>query len=198
MDNDNQIKMFLDSIYLPPVTEAQNEKLIAEIKKEELYSAIGRLKPNKSPGTDGYTSEWYKSMQEQLGPTLLKTFNGVSQRREIPVSWREAIVSVIPKDGKDKLDCGNYRPISVLNVDYQLFTSILSKRIENILPGVIHLDQTGFIQLRQTQDNIRRTIHIIEHVAKYKIETALLSLDAEKAFDSVRWSFLYKVLTKFS
>lgn len=48
-----------------------------------------------------------------------------------------------------------------------------------------------------TQDNIRKTFHILNHVIQNKIETALLSLDAEKAFDSVRWSFLYKVLHKF-
>lgn len=85
----------------------------------------------------------------------------------------------------------------MLNVDYKVFTSILSKRIENILPGLIHLDQTGFTWQRQTQDNVRRTLHIISHITQHNIESAILSLDAEKAFDSVRWSFLYKVLEKF-
>lgn len=107
------------------------------------------------------------------------------------------IISVIPKDRKDKTECGNYRPISVLNVDYKLFTSILSKRIENILPELVHLDQTGFIRQRPTQDSVRRTLHIIRHITQHNIESAILSLDAEKAFDSVKWSFLYKVLAKF-
>lgn len=95
------------------------------------------------------------------------------------------------------MDCGNYRPISVLNVDYKLFTSILARRLEKVLPEIINLDQTGFICQRQATDNIRRTLHILNFISNNKVEAAMLSLDAEKAFDSVRWSFLYKVLAKF-
>lgn len=107
------------------------------------------------------------------------------------------MISIIPKEGKDKLECANYRPVSLLNNDYKLFTSILSKRIELILPELIHMDQTGFVRQRQTQDNIRKILHVMRQVTQEKLETLILSLDAEKAFDSVRWSFLYKVLSKF-
>lgn len=82
-------------------------------------------------------------------------------------------------------------------MDYKLFTSILARRINKFLPNLIHADQTGFTSNRQTQDNVRRTLHIINHIRRQGTEAMLLSLDAEKAFDSVRWSFLYKVLEKF-
>lgn len=85
---------------------------------------------------------------------------------EIPNSWREAFISVIPKEGKDKLDCSNYRLVSVLNQDYRLFTAILARRLETILPDIINLDQTGFIKQRQTQDNIRRTLHVIQTLSE--------------------------------
>lgn len=117
---------------------------------------------------------------------------------EIPHSWREAIISVILKEGKDEQECSSYRPISVLNQDYRLFTAILARRLEKILPEIIHLDQTGFIKQRQTQDNIRRTLHVMQHVIKNKIETVVVGIDAEKAFDSVGWDFLYKVLERFN
>uniref|UniRef100_A0A3Q3A4Q3 Reverse transcriptase domain-containing protein n=1 Tax=Kryptolebias marmoratus TaxID=37003 RepID=A0A3Q3A4Q3_KRYMA len=195
--SDNQIDFFLEQINLPKITDEQNEKLITKITKEEIQSAIRRTKKGKSPGTDGFTAEWYKIMQDQLIPALEKTFNWVLGNKEIPPSWREAVISVLPKEGKDKLECGSYRPVSLLNNDYKLFTSILSKRIEVILPDLIHTDQTGFVRQRQTQDNVRKTLHVMREVTQQKLEALILSLDAEKAFDSVGWSFLYRVLSKF-
>ena len=74
--------------------------------------------------------------------------------------------------------------------------SISARRIERLLPSLIHLDQTGFIHERQTQDSLR-TFHIIWHIQQNKTQAMLMGLDAETAFDSVRWTFLYKVLDKF-
>ncbi len=195
--DETQIEAFLNSLDLPKLTNVQNENLIQPISISELNLAISKLKAEKSPGTDGYTSEWYKSFKPDLSPLLLNTFNWVLQKGEIPPSWREAFISVIPKEDKDKQECGNYRPISVLNLDYELFASISARRLERILPDLIHLDQTGFIQQRQTLDNIRRTLHILDQTNKNKTRSLIAGLDAEKAFASVRWEFLYKVMGKF-
>lgn len=56
-------------------------------------------------------------MKEQLVSTLVKTFNWVLEKKTRPPSWNEAIISIIPKENKDKLECGNYIiPVSVLNI----------------------------------------------------------------------------------
>lgn len=128
---------------------------------------------------------------------MLNCFNYILRTGETPRSWREAVISVIPKEGKDKKECSSYRPISVLNVDYKIFASILSKRLEVIIPELVDLDQTGFIQNRQTQDNIRRALQVMSHVVTENISAMLMSLDAEKAFDSVGWDYLYQVLARF-
>ena len=196
-NTESQVDSFLASLDLPTVNENQNKELIASITQEELEAAISRLKGGKSPGTDGYTAEWYKGMKEELMPILLRAFNWVMQTGETPSSWREAVISVLPKEGKDKVECNSYRPISLLNLDYKLFTSILTQRLDKILPHIISNSQTGFIRQRQTQDNIKRTLHILDKVIQSGEEAALLSFDAHKAYDSVFWSFLFKVLHKF-
>lgn len=175
LKNAQQIEQFLDSINLPVVTEEQNKILTAEITETELVNAISNLKSNKSPGPDGFSSEWYKTFRSNLTPSLLQACNITIKEGKMPPSWNEAVISVLPKEGKDKLECGSYRPISILNVDYKLYTGILAKRLEKILPQLIHKDQTGFISQRQTYDNIRRSLHILNHIYQNKME-ALLSV----------------------
>lgn len=108
---------FLSSLNLPSLTKEQNKSLIAEITEKELNSAISRLKAKKTPGPDGYPPVWYKTFRKELVPCVLKANNTVFKKSTMPPSWKEAVISVIPNEGKDRLKCESYRPISVLNVD---------------------------------------------------------------------------------
>ena len=188
---------FLESLDLPSIGTTMNKKLISPITQEEIDEAISNLNSNKSPGTDGFPPEWYKVMREHLLPLLGKCFNYTLKESYLPPSWNEAFISVIPKEGKDKLECGNYRPISVLNTDYKIYASILTKRMEEALTFLVDEDQSGFLKTRQTQDNIRRALHVIEQINSDQSSAIVISLDARAAFDSVDWSFLYLVMHRF-
>lgn len=75
-------------VNLSRVTQEQNT-LTAEI-------TITNHKANKS--------EWHKSLREPSIPLLQKMFNWVLKEGESPCSWREAAISVIPKEGKISLN----------------------------------------------------------------------------------------------
>ena len=195
--NRGETKSFLDTLDLPSIGDIQNKQITSPITIEEIEKAIGKLKTSKAPGSDGFAPEWYKKFKKEITPTLLTTFNWILKENRIPPSWKEAIITVLPKTQKNRELCKNYRPISILNVDYKIYTSILANRLQTILPDIIDEDQTGFVRGRQTQDNIRRTLLIINKIHKHKTPTALISLDAEKAFDMVNWEYLYMTLEKF-
>ena len=76
----------------------------------------------------------------------------------------------------------------MLNVDYKMYTSIISKRFKTFMTDIVDEDQTGFIKGRQTKNYIRRMIHIVEETQLTKNSATLDSVDAEKAFDSVNWT----------
>lgn len=75
-----QIDSFLSSLILPTLSSSQSESLIQPISVKELTLAISKLKAGKSPGSEGFTLEWYKTLKPQLSPLLFNTLNWVLQK----------------------------------------------------------------------------------------------------------------------
>lgn len=119
----------------------------------------------------------------------------IREEREIPETWKEASISLIHKDGTEATEIKNYRPISLLNADYKIFTSILVSRLKKVLSQIIHHNQAGFLPKWQLRRNIRIIIDILElHEKHLEKELVLIFLDAQKAFDNVNWSFIIEQL----
>lgn len=95
------------------------------------------------------------------------------------------------------MDCSSFRPISLLNVDYKIVAKVLARRLESILPKIINPDQAGFVKSRYGTDNVRCSLNVVHYLNTYKNPALIVSLDAEKAFDRVEWSFLFLLLEKF-
>ena len=92
----------------------------------------------------------------------------------------------------------NWRPISLLNVDYKIITKILAERLKKVLPSIIHSDQKGFVQGRNIHEANRLLQDIISYTDHNQINIAIIFLDYEKAFDRVEWSWKLKYLCKFN
>ena len=177
---------FLDKLDLPAVGAKQNEMLTSKIRVEEREKANIRAKSGNHQELMNWGLPFSKTFKKELTQLLYDSFNYNLRLGKIPFSWKEVVISVIPKEGKDKGYCCNYRPISLLKVDYKLYTSFIAKRLETFMQDLIDEDQTGFIKERQTQDNIRRSLHVIENKGGRKGESAIwVSIDTEKAFDSM-------------
>lgn len=74
----------------------------------------------------------------------------------------QAYISLIPKPEKDHTLCGNYRPISLTNIDLRLYAKIIANRLAPLMPTSIHLDQVGFVEGREARDNTLKTITLME------------------------------------
>ena len=68
---------------------------------------------------------------------------------------RRGIISLIPKGENYLLELTNWRPITLLNVDYKILARAFAKRVELKLPNLTHSDQTGFIKGRFIGQNVR-------------------------------------------
>ena len=117
-----------------------NEQMLCEgmISEEECLTALKEFKNNKTPGTDGFSAEFYKFFWSDLGTEMTASFNYAFQKGSLSISQKRGIISLIPKKNKDKTLLENLRPISLLNVDYKILTKSIAKRLEKVLPKITH------------------------------------------------------------
>lgn len=100
----------------------------------------------------------------------------------LPHTMMNTNISLILKKGRTS--------DALLDVDRQLIAKILAGRLEQVLPDLISTDQTGFILGRNSCNNMRRLLNIIQCSANLKDKAVVVSLNAEKAFDRVEWPYL--------
>ena len=155
------------------------------------------MQSGKAPGPDGYPVEFFKKFADKLLPLLLNMFNDSLDRGTLPQTLTKASITLLLKPGKEESDCRSYRPISLLNADYKILAKALALRLEPIMPNIISPDQTGFMKNRHSFSNIRRLLNILLSPASRESPEVVISLDAEKAFDRVEWSYLLEILNRF-
>ena len=117
---------------------------------------------------------------------------------ENSISQRSGVITLLPKEDSDLLDLQNWRPITLLNIDYKIASKTLAKRIETVLPKLVYSDQTGFMKARYIGENIRLINDVMEYTLSERIGGVLVSLNFKKAFDPLEWQFLKRILELFN
>lgn len=191
------IDAFLQQITLPKLSDAQLAFLNEPFTEKEILPTIHSLPPGKTPGPDGLTGEYFQQYSSQLLPYLTQFCNNAASSSMLAKETLNAIVVTIPKPGKEPTSPQNFHPISLLNLDVRIYAKIIARRLLELMPDLIHLDQSGFTKGRHAPDATRHMINLIHHAESSGTPSQLLSLDAEKAFDRVHWLYLQKVLLKF-
>ena len=101
------------------------------------------------------------------------------------VTQKQGIITCLPKPNKQRDNLKNWRPISLLNVTYKMASTVISNRLKGVLDKLIHQDQKGFISGRFIGENIRLIYDVLFETQNQNIPGLLLSIDFEKAFDTV-------------
>lgn len=147
----------------------------------ELWKELGkRYKETKSQGGKGF----------DIVKTLLIIFRniqmqGIKENSDFAKGWMCPIYKK-----KDPMDITNYRPITLLNMDYKLLTKTLALQLVKLIHNLIHPDQASFIPKRSIFNHIRLASTIINYAKVMEVDGAIVALDQEKVYDKIRHKYL--------
>lgn len=192
----NQLVAFFEGLTLPQLSIEDANFLDSPVSLDGLHMAPKDMNRGKSPAWDGIPPEFYLTFWPEMGPLLLEMIHTAIRKGSFNRDVNTAIISLLHKKGKDPTLCSSYRPLSLINNDIKLYAKVLAKRLDTVLPKIIHPDQTGFGKNRFSSDNLRRLLHIIHEAPGIATPCAVLSIDAEKAFDRLEWSYLWYTMSR--
>ena len=92
---------FPDRYQVPKLNQDQINDLYSPISPKEIETVINSLPTKISPGSNGFSAEFYQTFKEDLTSILLKLFHKVETEGTLPNSFYEATITLIPKAQKD-------------------------------------------------------------------------------------------------
>ena len=163
-----EIKAFLNVIDVPKLSEDQVKLCEEDLTEKDLYKSLRSMQNDKSPGNDGLTKEFYETFWNDLIEIFVN-------------SVREAKV------------IGHLRRASV---DSKIISKALSEKLTEVLPDLISSQQMAYVKNRHIGESGKLISDIIEMTKIRKIGF-LVTMDIEKAFDSLDHNFLISTLEKY-
>eukprot|EP00253_Pinus_taeda_P022180 PITA_22180 len=196
MENQEETDYAMLLQHLPKdISQEANDSLNREITEEEIRKAIWTLQLDKSPGPDGFPINFYRDHWHLIKKDLAKMLRGIQRKGKMGGFTNSTFLALIPKENRPT-SFSRFRPISMCNSSYKIFTKIIASRIQPLLPSLISENQGGFLSNRQIHDTITLVQEAIHSSITRQEKGFVLKLDLANAFDRVRHSFLFTVLRK--
>ena len=165
----------------------QRTGMCCPFTKEELKTAMTRLKSGKSPGEDKITNNMLVRLPPIGKEALLYLYNKSWETKTCPKEWKSAVIVTLPKPGKDPSLTTSYRPISLLSTISKLMERLVQQRLQDFLERgkKLYPGQAGFRKGRSTTEQIQRLVQMISDNNQNRLKTTVVYVDFTKAYDKV-------------
>ena len=166
---------------------------------ERVKKAIRALSSHKTPGEDGFPTDWYCAFANQLAPILAADFLKYAEEREIPEHMKKAVITPLYKKGISTL-WENYRPVAVTPAEMRIMDKTIQLALNEELHYIIGGNQVGFQRHKYIGEATALAQLIIARCKRrgYQIPGLMLLVDGEKVYDRVQPGWLDACLHKMS
>ena len=87
---------------IPSLSDTEAGELEGNITIDEATYALKNMDNNKSPGTDGFTAEFFKVFWNKIGIFVVRALNASYRKGEMSSVQKEGIITCIPKGDKPR------------------------------------------------------------------------------------------------
>lgn len=192
----NEVSRIVSSIYTM-LTSDQKSSCEGLVLDKELDAALKYAKLNKSPGLDGIPVEFYRKFWPVIKPTMRLVLDAAFNCNQLPFSIYEGVLTFIYKGEGNRLWRYNWRPLTLLNLDYKLLANVLTARLSNVTKFIIGADQLCSVKERSIVEGALLIHNLCYYAAEQNSSCVICCVDIKGAFDTVNWEFMFAVLNQF-
>ncbi|CAF4182770.1 unnamed protein product, partial [Rotaria magnacalcarata] len=113
---------------IPSLNKNDSDKLECDITFTECNEALKSMASGRSPGTDGITVEVWKKIFPIIGEYYVRMVNTAKLKGHFHEGFVNALLTLLKKDDNNNGSLKNYRPLSLMNIDYKILSKVLSIR----------------------------------------------------------------------
>lgn len=185
-----------EDVVLPVVDSSLINEWSVVINENLTSNLLDRLQPNKSAGSDNLSTQLLKFSHDVLAAPLTHLFAESILQCVVPVRWKAAIISPIPKCTNPSLI--DFRPVSLLPIPSKILEKIVLTSIKAQLIDLYGENQYGF---RPKSSTLNAHLAIHDYVTR-SLDcsscdgVAMIALDLSKAFDRVSHLSLLQTLVR--
>eukprot|EP00253_Pinus_taeda_P034910 PITA_34910 len=178
------------------VSREDNLNLNRPVTEEEVSEVLKQMKNGKAPGPDGFNVDFFKACWNIVKQDILNVVEDSKKDKTILKALNTTFISLIPKQELAQTP-DRFRPISLCNVVYKIISKVVANRLKPLLPTLVSVEQSGYVEGRQILNNIIQAHEVVHSLTINRKAGMIMQLDIAKYYDKLNWTYIKKILSAF-